>query len=107
MTTCPDSSSKKIVLIQLAGANDGLNTIVPIDQYDTYATLRPNIKLNNIGGSNGIINLDSTLPSANQVGLHPSLIKLKNLYDNGFMKLFKVLAILPKINLILNQLTFG
>lgn len=89
MTTCPDSNSKKIVLIQLAGANDGLNTIVPLNQYDTYATLRPNIKLNNIGSSNGMINLDSTLALTNQVGLHPSLIGFKNLYDKGFMRIIQ------------------
>ncbi|KIA85355.1 hypothetical protein OA85_13300 [Flavobacterium sp. AED] len=89
MTTCPDSSSKKIVLIQLAGANDGLNTIVPINQYDTYAALRPNIKLNNVGMTNGIINLDSTLALTDQVGLHPSLIGFKNLYDNGFMRIIQ------------------
>jgi uncharacterized protein (DUF1501 family) len=89
MSSCPDPNAKKIVLIQLSGANDGLNTIIPINQYDTYATLRPNIKLNNVGSSNGLINLDSTLPLANQVGLHPSLIGFKNLYDNGLMKIIQ------------------
>ena len=86
MTTCPDSSAKKIVLIQLQGANDGLNTIVPINQYDMYAALRPNIKLNN-SGANAIINLDTTLPLANQVGLHPSLTGFKSMYDSGFMRI--------------------
>ena len=47
METCPNINAKKIVLIQLAGANDGLNTIVPVDQYDQYALLRPKIKLSN------------------------------------------------------------
>ncbi|MFB0910508.1 MAG: twin-arginine translocation pathway signal, partial [Flavobacterium sp.] len=51
MSGCPDVSSKKIVLIQLSGGNDGLNTVVPINQYDTYANLRPNIKLSNAGAS--------------------------------------------------------
>lgn len=88
MTTCPDVSAKKIVLIQLSGANDGLNTIVPINQYDTYALLRPTIKLNQ-SGTNGIINLDSTLPLNNQVGLHPSLSAFKNLYDNGLMRILQ------------------
>ena len=88
MTTCPNVNSKKIVLIQLSGANDGLNTVVPINQYDTYAALRPNIKLSN-SGSNGIINLDTTLPLANQVGLHPALTGFKSLYDNGLMRLIQ------------------
>ena len=89
LKTCPNVNAKKIVLIQLSGANDGLNTVVPINQYDTYAALRPNIKLNNVGGSNGIINLDSTLPLENQVGLHPALSGFKNLYDNGLMRLIQ------------------
>lgn len=89
MTTCPNVNAKKIVLIQLSGANDGLNTVIPLNQYDTYASLRPNIKLNNVGGANGIINLDSTLPLANQVGLHPSLTGFKSLYDSGFMRVIQ------------------
>jgi len=32
-----------ILLIRLAGGNDGLNTIVPVYDYDTYANLRPTI----------------------------------------------------------------
>jgi len=89
MTTCPDVNAKKIVLIQLAGANDGLNTLVPLNQYDAYASLRPNIKLNNVGASNGLINLDSTLALENQVGLHPSLTGFKSLYDSGFMRVIQ------------------
>ncbi len=89
MTTCPDVNAKKIVLIQLSGANDGLNTLVPLNQYDAYATLRPNIRLNNVGASNGLINLDTTLPLANQVGLHPSLTGFKSLYDSGFMRVIQ------------------
>lgn len=89
MDTCPNINAKKIVLIQLAGANDGLNTVVPINQYDKYAALRPNIKLGNVGSTNGIINLDTTLPLANQVGLHPSLTGFKSLYDSGLMRVIQ------------------
>jgi uncharacterized protein (DUF1501 family) len=86
MTSCPNVNAKKIVLIQLSGANDGLNTVVPLNQYDAYAALRPNIKLNNTGQSNGVINLDDTLPLQNQIGLHPSLSGFKSLYDRGLMR---------------------
>lgn len=81
-------NGKKIVLVQLAGANDGLNTVVPINQYDKYASLRPNIKLSNTG-INGIINLDTTLSLADQVGLHPSLVGFKSLYDSGLMRVIQ------------------
>lgn len=86
MSTCPDVNGKKLVLIQLAGANDGINTVVPLNQYDTYAALRPTIKLNNTG-ANSVINLDTTLALENQVGLHPSLVGFKSLYDSGLMRL--------------------
>jgi len=88
MTTCPNVYGRKLVLIQLSGANDGLNTVVPLNQYDTYATLRPTIKLNNTG-ANALINLDTTLPLANQVGLHPIMTGFKSLYDTGFMRLIQ------------------
>jgi len=32
-----------LILVQLAGGNDGLNTIVPLYDYDTYKAARPNI----------------------------------------------------------------
>lgn len=88
MIECPDLNKKKIVLIQLAGANDGLNTIVPINQYDLYANLRPNLKLN-LNGQNGIINLDTSLSIENQIGLHPSLSGFKSLYESGFMRIIQ------------------
>lgn len=32
-----------LVLIRLSGGNDGLSTVIPIEQFDTYANVRPNI----------------------------------------------------------------
>ena len=32
-----------LILIRLNGGNDGLSTVIPIQQYDTYANQRPNI----------------------------------------------------------------
>ena len=34
-----------LVIVELAGGNDGLNTIIPLAQYNTYASLRPFIKI--------------------------------------------------------------
>ncbi|MFD0862862.1 DUF1501 domain-containing protein [Sungkyunkwania multivorans] len=34
-----------LVIIRLKGGNDGLNTIIPLSQYDDYANLRPNIRI--------------------------------------------------------------
>ena len=39
-------SNRKIVLIELKGGNDGLNTLIPYNNYDYYAnTLRPDIHI--------------------------------------------------------------
>lgn len=32
-----------LILIRLSGGNDGLSTVIPVQQYDTYANARPNI----------------------------------------------------------------
>jgi uncharacterized protein (DUF1501 family) len=77
--SCDGIEERILVLIQLKGGNDGLNMIVPTPQYDAYANLRPTIKLD----QNSLINLDGTLPSDDQIGLHPALQSLKVMYDEG------------------------
>lgn len=62
-----------IVLVQLLGGNDGLHTVVPLDQYANLANARPNIIL----PQGSIIQVTPT------VGFHPVLTGLKNIYDNG------------------------
>lgn len=83
-----DFSHRKLVLINLKGGNDGLNTIIPINQYDTYSALRPNIKVAN-SGLNSYITLDSTLAENQQVGLNPALSSFKSMYDKGWLKLIQ------------------
>lgn len=80
LNSCEGVEDRVLVLIQLKGGNDGLNNIIPIDQYDTYANLRPSIGI----PEDQVINLDGTLPNADQVGIHPSLLKFKELYDKGW-----------------------
>ena len=75
-------NDKVLVLIQLHGGNDGLNAVIPIDQYAQYFNLRPNIAIPD-NGSRGYIPLDSTLDVGDQVGLHPDMVGTKNLYDQG------------------------
>ena len=38
-----DFTNRKLVLIELSGGNDGLNTVIPINVFTDYQNLRPNI----------------------------------------------------------------
>lgn len=65
---------KRLVIIQLSGGNDGLNTVVPY-RNDFYYKERPSLAI----AKNAVIKLNDEL------GLHPSLTPLKRLYDNGYL----------------------
>lgn len=79
LSSCDGVEDRILVLIQLKGGNDGVNTVIPLNQYDTYANIRPSIKIPEAS----LINLDTTLGNNDQVGLHPSLQPLKALYEQG------------------------
>ncbi|MCR9287228.1 MAG: DUF1501 domain-containing protein [Bacteroidetes bacterium] len=68
-----DDSDRVLVLIQLNGGNDGLNMIVPLDQYDKLANARSNI----------LIPESSLLDVNDLVGFHPAMTGLKSLHDDG------------------------
>ena len=61
-----------LVILQMAGGNDGLNTVVPATN-DYYHRARPRIGL----AESKVLKLD------NDLGLHPSLTGFKELYDAG------------------------
>ena len=67
-------SGKVLVVVELSGGNDGLNTVIPYADAG-YAKMRPTI---------GIPGGDVAKVSAN-VGLHPSLGPLKKLFDQGHL----------------------
>jgi uncharacterized protein (DUF1501 family) len=61
-----------LVVLQLAGGNDGLNTIIPFED-DLYFKSRPTLA----------IPKEQILPIDGLVGMNPSLSPLKGLYDSG------------------------
>ncbi len=67
-----------LVFIQLAGGNDGLNTVVPF-RSDGYYSNRPRIA----------IKPKDVLRIRGDLGLHPSATGLKELYDEGHMQILQ------------------
>src|SRR5258706_9117463 len=64
--------NKVIVILQLSGGNDGLNTVIPV-RNDLYYKARPRLG----------IEKTKALSITDEVGLHPALTGLKELYDDG------------------------
>ena len=91
MAGCEDVEDRVLVLIQLHGGNDGVNTVIPIAVYDDYAKLRPVIKIPD-NGPEKFIKLDNSLPSADQVGLHPVMTGFKSLYDKGWLNIVQAVG---------------
>lgn len=67
---------KNLVIIQLSGGNDGLNTIIPFGN-DIYYQKRKTIAVN----QSDIIKLND------MQGLNPNLSALKDIYDQGLMSI--------------------
>ncbi len=75
-------NDKVVVFIQLHGGNDALNTLIPVDQYNEYYNYRPNIAIPS-DGARKFLNLDTSLTIENQIGIHPDIVSLKQMYEQG------------------------
>ena len=67
-------SGRRLVLIELSGANDGLNTIIPNNDH-RYRELRPNIGLDK----------SETISLSNDFGLHEAMKPMGRLWESGEM----------------------
>ena len=68
------NSDRVFVLVQLTGGNDGLNTVVPIEN-SKYYSIRPNIAIQ----KSQSLKLNDTL------GWHPSMTGFRDLFNDGRM----------------------
>ncbi|PTT77542.1 hypothetical protein DBR42_24995 [Pelomonas sp. HMWF004] len=69
-------AQKKLVVVMLRGAVDGLSVVAPYGERE-YAASRPQIALPPPGAEDGLIKLDALF------GLHPALLPLKRHWDGG------------------------
>ena len=67
-------SGRKLVIVQLTGGNDGLNTVVPY-RNDVYYRARPKLAIARA----------LALPITDELGLNPGLKEFRALYDEGRM----------------------
>ncbi len=65
-----DETDRVLVLIQLNGGNDGLNTLIPLDQYQNLVKVRQNV----IIPENTILGLNTN------TGLHPEMTGMQELF---------------------------
>jgi len=70
--TLVPAGNKVMVILQLSGGNDGLNTVIPV-RNDLYYKARPKLG----------IDKSKALLLGDEAGLHPALSGLKELYDDG------------------------
>jgi uncharacterized protein (DUF1501 family) len=68
------SNGRKLVIIQLSGGNDGLNTIIPT-RNEVYYRERPRLGIKRA----------TALQLTDEVGVHPALSGFKGLWDDGAM----------------------
>lgn len=69
-------SDKILLVIKLFGGNDGLNMIIPINEYDLYAAARPTIKIPET----------SLIKLTDDKGLNNQMVNLEKLWGEGSMK---------------------
>lgn len=72
------SDERILVLVQMAGGNDGLNTVVPFGR-DEYYKARPGVGI----AKNTVLKLNSEL------GLHPAMTGFKTLFDEGCLSIIQ------------------
>src|SRR6266516_435802 len=68
------ANDRTLIVVQMAGGNDGLNTVVPFSD-PLYQKLRPTLGLAHT----------KVLPLDTRLGLHPNLQPLKKLWDAGHL----------------------
>ncbi len=73
------TNGRVLVLIQLNGGNDGLNTVIPLDKYSELSNARSNILI----PQNNVLSLANTTTT----GLHPSMTGIQDMYNNSLVNI--------------------
>jgi uncharacterized protein (DUF1501 family) len=79
------TNDRVMVILQMHGGNDGLNCCIPVSKYSDYYSKRSNIAIPAANSIRKYIELDNLLPEDSRIGLHPDMMGMKALYDQGRM----------------------
>ncbi|OIQ95981.1 hypothetical protein GALL_219780 [mine drainage metagenome] len=75
------SNDHVLVLVQLQGGNDGLNTVIPLEYFSEYVNARPNIYI----PENKVLAVSGT----QKIGLNPAMTGLQRLSNDGILKIIQ------------------
>ena len=73
-----------LVIIQLSGGNDGLNTVIPLSDYSKYNNARSNIAI----PENKVLKITGN----DATGLHPSMGAMQNLFSEGKLNIVQAVG---------------
>ena len=76
-----EAQDRVLVLIQLSGGNDGLNTVIPLEYYDAYHSARANIAI----PEDKVLRLDGF----DGTGLNPAMPELQQLFNAGKLSIIQ------------------
>jgi uncharacterized protein (DUF1501 family) len=69
------NNDRILVIIYLGGGNDGLNTVIPLEYYSQYHSLRSNIAI----PESSVLKLSGNA----ETGFHPAMTGMRQMYDDG------------------------
>lgn len=72
-TAVDPDDDRVLVLLQLNGGNDGLNTVIPVDQYDALNATRANL----------VIPRAELLSITDTLAFHPAMTQVQRMYGEG------------------------
>ncbi len=72
-TVAKNAEDRVLVIIRLNGGNDGINTVIPRDQYSNLTIQRNNV----------LIPEANVLPLTTDVGLHPVMTGMQDMFNSG------------------------
>lgn len=76
----PAADGHRLVVLQLSGGNDGLNTVIPFED-DSYHRSRPALAIR----KPQVLRLKGT----GEIGLHPSMEGMRKLHDEGHLAIIQ------------------